>query len=343
MNSNHRLLAVSFLAASFGAFVFACSSSTSGPANAGGANACATLSSCCASIGGATGSSCQTLEQSVSGVANGSTSCQDYLESYQAAGYCGGLDGGSGTTFDSGGAPTSSCTLTGTCDSGTTTGPTAPQCQLIGSCANGETYGTCVQTSAGGACSASIVFSGGTQIACVSCTDCAAASATAAAECNPTTPGEDAAAPVDSGPSCGTAPVLHPETTPGTYCPFTATGAVHCAAGQECCEAPSGGTGSTCEDAGATCPITGSLDWACADPLDCEGNAAGSVCCAVGGTTAYDSTCGFYRGTGFTGSVCAASCGAGQVQLCSAANDPCVSPNTCTPFKTAGLVLGTCL
>ena len=246
----------------------------------------------------------------------------------------GGNDGGSNPVPEND-AGTLPCEPTGTCDGGTPT----TQCQMIGSCSDGESYSTCT-TNTGGACSASIVFSGGAQTACASCTNCEAASASAVALCN--SPVQDAAPPVEAGPVCGATPVLHPELAPGVYCPFTAAGAVHCPAGQECCEAPAGSF-STCQPVGAACPLKGSLAWECADPLDCQGNPAGAACCGIGGTTTFDSTCGFHRGSGFTGSQCAASCGAGQLPICSAASNSCVSPAQCTPFKVAGLVLGTCL
>jgi hypothetical protein len=346
MQSN-RLASFSFFSflalASLPAIVAACGSAltaTSDPV-------CAALDACCTSIGGATGSTCQQLESSAKSSSSGS-SCQAVLQTYQAQGYCGGLDGGSSlppNAFDGGGTATGSCVTTGTCGDASI-GPGSPvttDCEQIGSCADGQTYATCVTTGGGQECTANVVFSGGVKIACTSCTDCAGASASAAAQCGTPVTGEDAGGTVDSGPDCGTPPVLHPETAPGAYCPFTATGAVHCAAGQECCEPPPGAD-STCQAGGSTCPITGSLTWQCTDPLDCQGSDAGvgAVCCATGATT-YDTACTYYRGTGFTGSHCALSCQTAEVQLCSAANDPCVSPTQCTPFKVEGLVLGTCL
>jgi hypothetical protein len=331
------LAALAAIVASFVA-VAACSSAltaTSDPA-------CTALSTCCASIGGATGTTCQELQSSAK-TSSSASSCETLLQSYEAEGYCGGLDGG-GAILDAGSieASTSSCLVTGTCvDAGTPTAPPTTSCQQIGTCADGETYATCTAIGAGGACAASIVFSGGAQVACVSCTDCAAASASAALQCHPPATGDDAGSTVDSGPSCGTSPSLHVETVPGVYCPFTDAGAVHCTAGEECCEPPAG-QASTCQAGGATCPISSSIRWECTDPIDCQGSDAGTVCCATGATS-YDSTCGYYRGAGFTGSQCALGCATGQVQLCSAANDPCSSPTQCTPFKVEGLVLGTCL
>jgi len=168
--------------------------------------------------------------------------------------------------------------------------------------------------------------------------DCAAASASAATQC-----GNDTTTTVDAGPDCGTPPVLHPETDAGVYCPFAAAGSIHCNAGQECCEAPSAASGeSTCQAAGVACPITGSLAWQCDGPVDCAGSAAGPVCCAAG-SVALDPVCTYDRGSSFEGSHCAQSCVTGEVSLCTAATDPCPSSTTCTAFKVAGVVLGTCL
>ena len=331
---------------SFGALLFtgaaiaACSAVI---ANASGDPSCAALGACCGTIPGPAAETCQEMAQAAKTSSSGA-SCAAILRSYQAEGYCGGPDGG-GSSFDGGGSI--ACGVTGTCDASAAAATDAggPQCQLIGSCRNGQTYEACTQTSASGLCSASIVFSDGARMACASCGDCATAAASASARCNGLPSIPDAAPPpppADSGPSCGTAPALHPESVPGVYCPFTATGAVHCPAGDQCCEAPTGGV-SSCAPAGTSCPVVGSLAWECTDPLDCIGTDAGAACCATGGTTAFDPACSYYRGSGFTGSRCAASCGAGETTICSVANDPCVSPATCTPFKVAGLVIGTCL
>jgi hypothetical protein len=138
---------------------------------------------------------------------------------------------------------------------------------------------------------------------------------------------------------------LHPEVQPGVYCPFTAAGGIHCPASETCCEAPSdaGGAASTCELPGATCPFAGSLVWECDGPVDCAASDAGPVCCSTGGSVHTDLVCGYDRGSGLSGSHCAASCGTGEVGICAAATDPCPSGTACTPFKVAGVVLGTCL
>jgi len=155
---------------------------------------------------------------------------------------------------------------------------------------------------------------------------------------------QDSAAPDEAGPDCGSPPLLHPEALPGVYCPFTAAGAIHCAASQQCCEAPedAGGAASTCQALGPTCPIAGSLAWACNGPLDCASSDAGSVCCGQGAVF-LDNACGFHRGSAFQGSYCANTCGAGEIAICDNTTDPCAPGTTCTPFKVEGLVLGTCL
>ncbi len=263
----------------------------------------------------------------------------------------GTVDAGGGTGADAG-IP---CSLTGTCSAGVDGGeageaaeagvdadagtPLGPQCQTAGTCADGIVFQACTETGGSGTCNAAIVFPDGTVYPCASCTNCAAASVSAQAHCGMTT-STDAGA--DSGDDCGTPPALHPETEAGVYCPFTASGAIHCAAGQECCETPSTVVnGSTCQSAGAACPVTGSIAWGCDGPVDCAGSAAGSVCCAEG-EVALDAVCGFNRGSGFTGSHCAQGCAAGEVAVCSETTDPCPVGTQCTPFKVAGVVLGTC-
>jgi hypothetical protein len=325
-----------------------CSSNSATTDDAGTGDACTALAACCASIGGVGESTCQSLVTAAR-EANSLSTCAATLQSYTQSGLCGsGVNDGGALPNDNIDANVP-CALTNTCpagnddggkttneDSGFSPGP-GVHCQILGTCANGGAeYDTCTETLDGGACIAAIVFpSTATSVMCASCLDCAAASASAASQC----PGNTI---VDAGPDCGTPPALHPELDAGVYCPFAAAGSIHCNAGQECCEAPSTATGeSTCDAVGAVCPITGSLTWQCDGPVDCAGSASGPVCCG-GGTVANDSVCNYERGSGFTGSHCAQSCVAGEVALCSAATDPCAS-GVCTPFKVAGVVLGTCL
>jgi hypothetical protein len=158
-----------------------------------------------------------------------------------------------------------------------------------------------------------------------------------------TMPGVDGGhdAGVDATDTCGTTPALHPEVEAGVYCPFTATGNIHCTAGQECCETPSTtANGSTCETVGTSCPVAGSIDWVCQGPLDCASSSNGPVCCGAG-TVAEDNTCGFDRGSGFVSTHCSTLCQTGEVTVCSAATGDCAS-GTCVPFKIAGIVLGAC-
>jgi hypothetical protein len=289
-------------------------------------------------MSGAALTMCATIAASPSPTAN--ETCVSTLAVYAQAGACGAAH------FDAGLPPNDaslSCVLTGTCpDSG---GRATMQCTPAGACGTAQ-YQMCVTTGAG-VCSASIVPPAGVSgpIPCSSCGDCTAAE-TAAAEACATGGGDDGGHPrsgdsgssTDAGVSCGSTPTLHPETEAGVYCPFTPTGSVHCAATQECCESPGSSSDmSSCVDGGATCPITGSLAWNCNGPLDCPG----STCCAAG-TVAEDTTCGFERGSGFTGSHCAASCPVGEVVICDQTTFPCPS-GTCTPFKVSGVVLGTCL
>ncbi len=214
------------------------------------------------------------------------------------------------------------------------------ECGAPVSCGNGGSYQFCRTTDSGACTSASYDFSDGTSYACSSCTDCATAVGTVAAVCSP-----DAGGPTDAGGEagdvCGFPPTLHPELQPGVYCPFTGSPTkTICAAGQQCCEAPSG-MASTCQAPGTSCPIPSSSSWACEDALDCAGSAAGPVCCGMG-MVAVDPNCGFHRGTGFTGSHCAQSCAPSEVVICEGASQ-CAGGTTCTPFKTQGLGLGVCL
>ena len=307
-------------------------------------SACAALASCCASLSAAEATTCQ---QALSGAT--SSECASTLSALTQAGGCSvaGFDAGGVGPGGDGGVP---CSVTGTCpgsssssgagqdDGGITLGP---QCTPAGACEDGTSYSTCIETSTSGACNEAIVFAGGATFPCASCGDCEAATASAESYCSTAPPTEPDAGP-DTGSSCGTSPVLHPETAPGVYCPFTEAGSIHCAAAQECCETPSTEpNGSTCEAAGASCPVAGSLAWGCDGPVDCQGNAAGAVCCAAG-AVALDSTCGFDCGTGLSGSHCAASCASGELDTCAATTDPCPSGTECTAFKVAGLVLGAC-
>jgi len=309
--------------------------STSSAASAGN-EACVALTTCCTGMGAAAAVACLNIANT-----NVAATCTSTLATYAEASLCGGGAGPveAGHPVDSG-LP---CQLTNTCSTtmkdGGTGGDSGVQseCQMVGSCSDGQTYEECT-TATAGACSASFIFSGGASFACASCSDCASALASAQSMCGAVTTMD---AGHDAGNTCGTAPALHPETDAGVYCPFTPTGSVKCTAGQECCETPSTTpNGSTCQAIGTTCPVAGSISWGCNGPVDCAASSAGPVCCAAG-TVALDSTCGFDRGSGFTGSHCATGCVSGEVSICAEVTDPCNS-GTCTPFKTAGIVLGTC-
>jgi hypothetical protein len=242
---------------------------------------------------------------------------------FDAGGFdAGALDGAPGPVPD-GGHPVADAGPTTTCDP-----PIA--------CTSGVALVHCT-TSQGAAClSESYAFSDGSFRGSCTCGNCAQTAALAMTACTgPADAGTDAS-------TCGTTPALHPEAAPGVYCPFTATGATTCAAGDQCCEPPAAnGQVSVCAAAGTGCGVTNALVWQCEDALDCAASAAGPVCCGVGAVT-LDATCGFHRGTGFTGSHCAASCAAGEVHVCEA-QAQCPAGTTCTPFKTNGLAMGACL
>jgi hypothetical protein len=339
-----RLLAFAALAALAAGGVACSSQSAASPSDAGD-DPCAALAVCCTAVGGPGAATCQSLVAAAR-EANSPSTCEATLESYTQSGLCGS------SSFDAGGIPgidaSVPCALTGTCntssfdagnvntnaDSGL---PGSVQCTYLGTCPNGgPQYETCTATTDAGACVAAVFLTTGQEFSCASCLDCASASASAAAAC-------PSSVVVDAGPDCGTPPALHPEADAGVYCPFTPTGSIHCAPGEECCEAPSTSVDqSSCQAGGAACPITGSLTWACDGPLDCAGSSAGAVCCAAG-TVANDPVCSYDRGASFLGSHCAASCVAGEVSICDTTTDPCPTGTTCTPFKVAGVVLGTCL
>jgi hypothetical protein len=132
------------------------------------------------------------------------------------------------------------------------------------------------------------------------------------------------------------------------YCPFSGVDGgdnVYCNAGTEHCCAPSTGT-STCVAIDAGC-ASGDMDWQCQDPTtDCvEVGAAGSVCCAAGGSLEVGSMMnGFQcenKSDDVKSSVCAASCTG--LTLC-ALNSECTSfpMQTCVAFEKGGAIVGAC-
>jgi len=202
-------------------------------------------------------------------------------------------------------------------------------------CAAGVTLTHCTTSQSGACVSESYTMSNGFSGMCT-CGHCADVAATAEAACTGV-----ADAGTDAN-TCGTAPALHPEAAPGVYCPFTATGKTICAAGEQCCEPPTAtGQLSVCAPGGSGCGVTNALVWQCEDAIDCTGSAAGPICCGAGAVV-LDATCGFHRGTAFTGSHCATSCTAAEVHICET-QAQCPAGTTCTPFKTNGLALGACL
>jgi hypothetical protein len=146
----------------------------------------------------------------------------------------------------------------------------------------------------------------------------------------------------DSGPSapscitsstCNAFPILHPITSPGVYCPFTATGGQTCIAGQTCCDEPASAGASTCNTASSPCPST-ALSFRCMGDVDCQGSISGDTCCFIG-TPCEDTTCGYFRIENLQATVCASICAAGQFHACEATSE-CAGSEQCVPTKTAG-------
>lgn len=147
--------------------------------------------------------------------------------------------------------------------------------------------------------------------------------------------------PPDAAVECGAPAVLHPQgPDAGPYCPFSTAAPPFstCAHGEHCCEPPAGmGTLSTCA---SSCPnlADGGTDWQCEDPISCP---TGQLCCAV--TTGYDPNvaCGYGLLHGFRATVCATSCGAGQIRVCES-NVECPVGTTCQVVKAKGANFGVC-
>jgi hypothetical protein len=157
-----------------------------------------------------------------------------------------------------------------------------------------------------------------------------------------------------SAADCYTAPKLYPETTAGVYCPYdyTDAGTVTCAAQQHCCETASKDAGaSACVANGTACPSASDTDWQCLGPLDCAGNANGTVCCGTG-TPKVQAACTndagpqppyyYLSSASFTGTTCASSCS--TYQVCSQNSDctGATAGTTCTPVDSHHSDFGIC-
>jgi hypothetical protein len=157
------------------------------------------------------------------------------------------------------------------------------------------------------------------------------------------TPQQDAAAG-DAGSDCGTpAKLFPPKPDGGVFCPFSAPAGgknVYCTDTQQCCENAKGQGVSTCVAKGTACPVQGATAWECEDPSNC---AAGQKCCAhsgdAGAVTIATDTCGPYLSK-FSGTRCAATCGAGELVVCEQQSE-CTS-GTCTAVKPKGNDIGVC-
>jgi hypothetical protein len=140
-------------------------------------------------------------------------------------------------------------------------------------------------------------------------------------------------------------PALHPEVTPGVYCPFSGDGGdSQTCTGGHCCEPAAGG--SACTPDSTACP-TGDTDWQCGSPVDC---AAGLSCCGTGNLLT-QAACGdvppYPYVSGFKGTTCAASCNTGMFNggmlgfvVCSQQSECPVG--TCAPIEPKGGGTGYC-
>ncbi|HEY8076457.1 MAG TPA: hypothetical protein VIF62_20170 [Labilithrix sp.] len=162
---------------------------------------------------------------------------------------------------------------------------------------------------------------------------------------NPPPSSGDDGGGTDGGSDCGKPAELFPPKAGATdfYCPFAREadgGQIYCPLADTCCETPSGGAAGSCVSGKTTsCPVTGSTAWQCASPSDCGGS---MKCCAVamtGAVTVASDTCGPYL-SHFYGTVCAASCAAGQLTVCEVPAD--CSAGTCTAVKPKGNDIGVC-
>ena len=161
-----------------------------------------------------------------------------------------------------------------------------------------------------------------------------------------TSQGDTSVVEQDAGAECGTAPKLFvPKPDGGIFCPFSATGAggknIYCPETDQCCENPMGSGVSTCVTKGMACPVMGATVWECEDPSNCT---AGQKCCAHSGTagtavTVATDTCGPYLSK-FSGTKCAATCAAGELEVCEQQSE--CTMGTCTAVKPKGNSIGVC-
>ncbi len=155
--------------------------------------------------------------------------------------------------------------------------------------------------------------------------------------------GSASAAAGTGGSACKTPGTLHPPMMGATatiYCPFSGMNGgknVYCTKqSQHCCE-PTKGT-STCVSSKTACGA-GDTDWTCEDPTDCPQS---QKCCSNDGAMLVinpDPNCASYA-TSFHGTVCAATCSATQIQLCT--SDAECGAKKCVPFSTKGNQVGAC-
>ncbi len=157
-----------------------------------------------------------------------------------------------------------------------------------------------------------------------------------------------------TGGECGKVTMIYPvdyDAGPNTlYCPFSKpdggkTSYCDPQQGQHCCETPEGSTTpSACVDGLTTsCPVAGSVDWQCADPVaDCP---SGMDCCATPAGVTFVTApagCGNYTKGKMTGTACVAAGSCTTITLCTVDSECPAAHPTCTQFEKGGNGVGGC-
>jgi hypothetical protein len=144
----------------------------------------------------------------------------------------------------------------------------------------------------------------------------------------------------DAGADCKAPPTLHAtDGGEGPYCPFLANDAGrNCAVGETCCHANNTDP-ETCAASATACAVPdGGVTFGCDSPNECTG---GQKCCYLApGTVLTDQTCGTLFASKEHGTQCAATCAAGDLEICAQQSD--CTTGTCTPFSGKGHQLGYC-
>ena len=153
---------------------------------------------------------------------------------------------------------------------------------------------------------------------------------------------------LDAQADCKPATLHVPAADAGVYCPFSQSGGTkggYCAVGQFCCKPSKGLSAGVCTAAGtggASPCATTDLSLQCDDQTQCNAGNGGPACCGTG-TLGQDPACvgtQAYYASGFKGTKCQATCGAGEMQMCEQPAQ--CEAGTCTAFKAKGGQFGAC-